>query len=842
MIDYPDSNAVGLPAAEPTRRERTDLPEMLRTIAETVGAYGCIIWQVERRSTQHESPPDLRLFALSEWFPDKQEADLHDLPQRGSVAGRVTLTQQSINIPDIWADDSHVYTADSFLTRARIKALCSVPVNFYDGAKGALNLYRRQDEPPFTSGDVARIERMAPLVDALYQATRDAVSVDLITAINELLEEGDLHDQERLPPRARIEALMQDICGLVATSFNCYETSIFLEDRFQMPQQYKLIATTWQESKPPKTCQKGYGLTGWVLERARPVRIYDLINFERDREMIEREYPGISWQDDLDVREMFFREKGRAYSAPYSYMAAPVMNGKRVCGVIRCSFTAKIPDYFADRELRLLQLIAAQIGQCWNRWLTERELADEERAWRQFVAGVGRLNEFVNKQLDRPEPEIKPIFDEALRVTATVVSGADILDIRLLDKEKRQLYFDAFHGQAWEEGGAEEQQQSRKKVFSLGNLPPQSAGDYVYQRDKTYVIPDVRQQQIYYDETFLETKRMIVAPIRVRNEIIGVLDIRGTGEGAFPEHAKHMAEVLGHLIGLYRNLVDEIGELKTISDELSREIARSRDLEKQRTEIAMNLAHQFNTPIVVAHARLDDLARELRERGFTEDDMLWKDCRAVRGLCGKAKRVSQNTKLLAELAEGKAGKDITAEPGWMTADALLKLLKEANADTSLLIAPRRNIRFYVDESSFDKPSHGKTGRIRELCVNKSMLEQAILNLLDNAAKYSYRNSAVRVYGGWTGSGRFHISVQNSGVKLEQSEVNRCTEYGWQSEAAKAVDGSGAGIGLWIVNHIMLAHGGELVIEATTEKIIDEKPREIRKATEFKLIFPEKYAR
>ncbi|MBK6795262.1 MAG: ATP-binding protein [Acidobacteria bacterium] len=113
-----------------------------------------------------------------------------------------------------------------------------------------------------------------------------------------------------------------------------------------------------------------------------------------------------------------------------------------------------------------------------------------------------------------------------------------------------------------------------------------------------------------------------------------------------------------------------------------------------------------------------------------------------------------------------------------------------------------------------------------------MIEQAIFNLLDNAVKYSFPNSEVRIYVGWTGTGRFHVSVQNKGIKLDPKDINECMTQGWQSEQAKAVDGSGAGLGLWLVNNIMLAHEGELIaIPTTSEKI-----------TEFKLVFPEKHVR
>ncbi|MBS1787713.1 MAG: GAF domain-containing protein [Acidobacteria bacterium] len=817
MIDQLDSNAASPASLEPTRGGHSDLPEMLRTIVETVGAYGCILWQVERRLSIPETSSDLKLFALSEWFPREQMAELHDLPLHKSATGLVTLTQQTINIEDIWAD-GRTYKDDPFLSKSGIKAMCSVPISYHDGGKGALNLYRNETVP-FTAKEVIQIERMAPLVARLYQATRDKVGINLITGINELIEKARLYNPTFPLTLERIKNLLKEISELVSSLFRCFETSIFLEDYYRSPEVYELMATTWPKLFPQTVSRKGVGLTGWVLQNIEPVKIFDLMSFDKDKTLIEREYPGITWGDDLNIRDNVFvklRQEYGDFPPPISYMAVPIMNGESVCGVMRCSFAEKIPDHFADRELRLLKLIGAQIGQCWDHWLTERGRQEERDAWRKFVARLRELNDIVNKQLEHAESklEITPIFEKALQIAAEVVEGAEILDVRLLKQEEHSgyFYFETTYGKAWHRGGESERQKRLKTRFHLNNSLPQSAGEHVYKTRQTYVIPDVRAKQAIYQEVFPDVQRMIVAPIFRKNEVTGLFDIRGTGNRVFPEYAKHMAEVLGQLIGLSYDLICEIRDKKS--------------LEAQRTDIAKTLAHQFNTPITQAHARVNQLVHR-----FKEQEALLKGLWPIRGLCGKAKRVSQNIRLFAQLAEGKTGGEIDLKTDWMKADSLIRLLKEASWDTQLLVAPRRNIRFQVDEDSFDEVSHDKH-RMRELLVDKSLLEQAIFNLLDNAAKYSLPDSTIKIYAGWTGGGRFHISVQNKGIKLESSQINICKEYGWQSEQAKEKDSSGAGIGLWLIHNIMVAHGGELIpIPTSSEQI-----------TKFQLVFPEKNVR
>jgi signal transduction histidine kinase len=144
-----------------------------------------------------------------------------------------------------------------------------------------------------------------------------------------------------------------------------------------------------------------------------------------------------------------------------------------------------------------------------------------------------------------------------------------------------------------------------------------------------------------------------------------------------------------------------------------------------------------------------------------------------------------------------------------------ELINTAN-DNKLMIDPDKNITFRVDSESFKVLDRGG------FVADYDLLQQAIMNIVDNAFKYSSHNTEVRICGGLTGTGRFYISISNEGTRIRPSEVARCVERGWRSEDAKLTTGEGSGIGLWIVNQIINAHGGDLEIIPTTEGRTDIK--------------------
>jgi signal transduction histidine kinase len=302
---------------------------------------------------------------------------------------------------------------------------------------------------------------------------------------------------------------------------------------------------------------------------------------------------------------------------------------------------------------------------------------------------------------------------------------------------------------------------------------------------------------------------MIVAPIQVEDKKFGVLDIRGTGKRHFPRQAETIAELLGQQLGLYGYLAAIIGQLRKVIETVNR-------LQEQQILTLEDFEHQLKSPINQAYLRVQMALKDvelLRDGSKLEYDLL-----AIRGLFRKIKRVTTSTGLFAEIANKKP---ILPKHSAIQYDSLIKLLIEAANDSLLMVEPRRRIKFNVDRKSFDSLRSIKVEADLEL------LEQAIMNILDNAAKYSFPETNVQIYGGLTKTRRFHISIANKGLPIRPHEVRLCFQRGWRSEHAQVTTGEGSGIGLWIVDHIMKAHEGELIVVPTTSDGI----------TEVKLVFP-----
>jgi signal transduction histidine kinase len=88
------------------------------------------------------------------------------------------------------------------------------------------------------------------------------------------------------------------------------------------------------------------------------------------------------------------------------------------------------------------------------------------------------------------------------------------------------------------------------------------------------------------------------------------------------------------------------------------------------------------------------------------------------------------------------------------------------------------------------------------------VRQAVLNLLDNALKYSPGGQAVAVALSSDASAAV-ITVSDRGVGIEPADRDRIFEAFFRAPGAAARAPAGVGLGLKIVRHIMDAHGGRV---------------------------------
>ena len=145
----------------------------------------------------------------------------------------------------------------------------------------------------------------------------------------------------------------------------------------------------------------------------------------------------------------------------------------------------------------------------------------------------------------------------------------------------------------------------------------------------------------------------------------------------------------------------------------------------------------------------------------------------------------------------------------MEQTAIAALLGEA-ANDCLPRATERLIRLEVDCDAD-----------LEAAVNAPLVEQALINLIDNAIKACEADDTIRVaariVADTTGADLLEIEVQDEGCGIEPAHLPRLFERFYRVDKGRSRTLGGTGLGLSIVKHIVQAHGGSVGVESTPGK-------------------------
>jgi signal transduction histidine kinase len=93
------------------------------------------------------------------------------------------------------------------------------------------------------------------------------------------------------------------------------------------------------------------------------------------------------------------------------------------------------------------------------------------------------------------------------------------------------------------------------------------------------------------------------------------------------------------------------------------------------------------------------------------------------------------------------------------------------------------------------------------------LEQALVNLLDNAVKFNHQGGEARIESGKTPEGQVFISVADTGSGIPSEDLPRIFERFYRVDKARSRAVGGTGLGLSIVRHVVERMGGTIRVDS-----------------------------
>ena len=232
--------------------------------------------------------------------------------------------------------------------------------------------------------------------------------------------------------------------------------------------------------------------------------------------------------------------------------------------------------------------------------------------------------------------------------------------------------------------------------------------------------------------------------------------------------------------------------LEHLSVTLNRMLERLETAYQQASRFSADASHELRTPLTIMRGELESIVRE-----DAIPELFRERIGSVLEETERLSRITENLFAISWLDAGGAKvQHVRCDLGVLvrlTAEQMLLLAEEKSIQLNLHINPR--IVVYGDAAR---------------------LKQVVVNLIDNAIKYTQEHGTVTLTVEETGTSAV-LEVSDNGVGIPADALPYVFERFYRADKVRSRDLGGAGLGLSIVRSIVQAHGGTVEINSRSEQ-------------------------
>jgi two-component system phosphate regulon sensor histidine kinase PhoR len=257
------------------------------------------------------------------------------------------------------------------------------------------------------------------------------------------------------------------------------------------------------------------------------------------------------------------------------------------------------------------------------------------------------------------------------------------------------------------------------------------------------------------------------------------------------QELRHEIQLTGQAMLVHWVPLLEAGTLRGVVA-VFHDISALKKAETIRRDFVANVSHELRTPITV----IKGYAETLLSDSLEDDPQRREHFLAI--ILKHAQRLSTLIADLLTLSELESGeRSVQVE----------EIQLEGALRHALILMGQRG-----EEEGITMESRvaGGAGTVQ---ADPGRLDQVLINLLDNALKYSGRGGKVVIEAALEGD-LVRISVKDSGIGIPGKDLPRLFERFYRVDEARSRDRGGTGLGLSIVKHIVQSLGGSVRVEST----------------------------
>ncbi len=220
------------------------------------------------------------------------------------------------------------------------------------------------------------------------------------------------------------------------------------------------------------------------------------------------------------------------------------------------------------------------------------------------------------------------------------------------------------------------------------------------------------------------------------------------------------------------------------------DVSELKRLERVRREFVANVSHELRTPLTA----IKGYAETLRDGGLHDSETAAEFVRVIHRHAERLRALIEDLLDLAAVEQGEARIDLAPV-------ALRDVATQAEAVARPAAAGKRHTL------TLDVP-----GDLPRVLADRDRLGQVLINLLDNAVKFTPEGGRIEV-SARPSSGRVVVSVKDNGVGIPPEDIGRIFERFYRVGRSRDRREGGTGLGLAIAKHLTQAMGGTIEVES-----------------------------
>ena len=221
------------------------------------------------------------------------------------------------------------------------------------------------------------------------------------------------------------------------------------------------------------------------------------------------------------------------------------------------------------------------------------------------------------------------------------------------------------------------------------------------------------------------------------------------------------------------------------------DITEMKQLERMKRDFVVNVSHELRTPLTAIKGFVETIEE------MTNDTQIQHYLQIIKRHTDRMINIVADLLTLAKL-----------EDKTIQLDKQKIYLPDIASDVIKIFTPNAQRKGLTIEMKLHEP-------IPEIEADPSLLEQLIINLIDNAIKYTDEGKVVLEIS--HNDNFVKLTVKDTGIGIPAEHINRIFERFYVVDKSRSKRHGGTGLGLSIVKHIVLLHNGKIDVKSTPGK-------------------------